>query len=133
MDAPERILAWKHRPEDRRGEWEDGPVHWLAGVDTHEYVRADIHAAALDEVERLQEAEQAAYIKGLENAVEMLRSMKATPGVLHEGTISLAVSGLSITITKARAALAGFSRAITSETHDLNHRYDADWPVEGKG
>jgi hypothetical protein len=84
----------------------DDPVVYI------EYVRADTHAAALAENEALRTAERATYIKGLENAVETLRSMKATANVLHqgtiglEGTIGLAASALSITITKVRAALA---------------------------
>jgi hypothetical protein len=52
---------------------------------------------------RVAELEQAAYAKGLEEAIAILQGMRATPGVLHQPTINLAVSALAISATKARA------------------------------
>ena len=50
-------------------------------------------------------AEQRGFVKGLEAAVEKIKSMKATEGVLCQRTLNLVASGLSISATKAIAAI----------------------------
>jgi len=62
-------------------------------------------------MEREAAKEQAAYAKGLEEAIAILRGMQATPGVLHQPTINLAVSALAISATKARASAQGDNEA----------------------
>ncbi len=63
-----------------------------------EYVRRD--PAVLAELPEVREA----FAKGLEAALEMLTTMKASEGVLHQPTLNLAATALRTSITKARAA-----------------------------
>ncbi len=71
-------------------------------------------AAALDEVERLRE-----YF----DAVEAFDSKP-----WQEDIIVMAQR-----VRDARVAIADIGPSITPKTHIINHRYDAAWPVEGKG
>lgn len=59
MDAPERILAWSYSdPWGNELRWFAAPGDFTPDGSETEYIRADIHAAALDRLARL-EAESA--------------------------------------------------------------------------